>query len=179
MVVRRNFWIIVNCIIQVRLLTPTTKLLSNVMKLFMKIVTLLLPFIPTLTLLPTLFDLFKWSCQITLQQVECLWIPSHGRRKRDGGCNTAQKMKFPADLVTFTEEILNGKLHFLCIVSEKFNVYSERESSGWILLGVYGSNHPPVHSRTLLCSKYQLWVFQTKQLIAVSLKLYISWQVMS
>ena len=39
---------------------------------------------------------------------------------------TAQKMKFsikdffskcdqiPADLVTFTEEILNGKLHFLC-----------------------------------------------------------------
>ena len=25
--------------------------------------------------------------------------------------NTAQ---FPADLVTFTEEILNGKLHFLC-----------------------------------------------------------------
>ena len=22
--------------------------------------------------------------------------------------------KFPADLVTFTEEILNGKLHFLC-----------------------------------------------------------------
>ena len=28
---------------------------------------------------------------------------------------TAQKMKFPqetADLVTFTEEILNGKLHF-------------------------------------------------------------------
>ena len=28
--------------------------------------------------------------------------------------NTAQKMKFPADLVTFTEEILNGKLHFLC-----------------------------------------------------------------
>ena len=37
--------------------------------------------------------------------------------------STAQKMKFsikdffnkfPADLVTFTEEILNGKLHFLC-----------------------------------------------------------------
>ena len=31
---------------------------------------------------------------------------------------TAQKMKFSikfsADLVTFTEEILNGKLHFLC-----------------------------------------------------------------
>ena len=28
--------------------------------------------------------------------------------------NTAQKMKETADLVTFTEEILNGKLHFLC-----------------------------------------------------------------
>ena len=28
--------------------------------------------------------------------------------------STAQKMKFPADLVTFTQEILNGKLHFLC-----------------------------------------------------------------
>ena len=45
-------------------------------------------------------------------------------------CNTAQKMKFPikdffskfdqirsADLVTFTEEIFNGKLHFLCNVT--------------------------------------------------------------
>ena len=30
--------------------------------------------------------------------------------------NTAQKMKFPADLVTFTEEILNIKLHFVCSV---------------------------------------------------------------
>ena len=27
--------------------------------------------------------------------------------------------QYPADLVTFTEEILNGKLHFLCrIISE-------------------------------------------------------------
>ena len=25
-----------------------------------------------------------------------------------------ENVKFPADLVTFTEEILNGKLHFLC-----------------------------------------------------------------
>ena len=31
---------------------------------------------------------------------------------------TVQKMKFSIeDLVTFTEEILNGKLHFLCSVS--------------------------------------------------------------
>ena len=28
---------------------------------------------------------------------------------------------FPADLVAFTEEILNGKLHFLCNVKQKFN----------------------------------------------------------
>ena len=28
--------------------------------------------------------------------------------------------KFPADLVTFTEEILNGKLHFLCSVASVF-----------------------------------------------------------
>ena len=27
------------------------------------------------------------------------------------------KNKFSADLVTFTEEILNGKLHFLCSVA--------------------------------------------------------------
>ena len=27
------------------------------------------------------------------------------------------KSEKPADLVTFTEEILNGKLHFLCSVS--------------------------------------------------------------
>ena len=26
-------------------------------------------------------------------------------------------MQFPANLVTFTEEILHGKLHFLCSVS--------------------------------------------------------------
>ena len=48
---------------------------------------------------------------------------------------TAQKMKFfikdcfskilqfPADLVTFTEEILNGKLHFLCC--EWIQIWSE------------------------------------------------------
>ena len=28
-----------------------------------------------------------------------------------------QNPQFPADLVTFAEEILNGKLHFLCIVA--------------------------------------------------------------
>ena len=27
--------------------------------------------------------------------------------------------QFPADLISFTEEILNGKLHFLCIAHNK------------------------------------------------------------
>ena len=31
--------------------------------------------------------------------------------------------KFPADLVTLTEEILNGELHFLC--SELFPIFQE------------------------------------------------------
>ena len=34
--------------------------------------------------------------------------------------SVAIMVKFPADLVTFTEEILNGKLHFLC--SDKINI---------------------------------------------------------
>ena len=29
----------------------------------------------------------------------------------------SQNLPFPADLITFTEEILNGKVHFLCSVS--------------------------------------------------------------
>ena len=42
----------------------------------------------------------------------------------------AQKMKFSiketADLVTFTEEILNGKLHFLCSVTKQKSVSLSR-----------------------------------------------------
>ena len=34
-------------------------------------------------------------------------------------------LKFPADLVAFTEEILNGKLHFLFSVSQKANKYDD------------------------------------------------------
>ena len=30
---------------------------------------------------------------------------------------------FPADLVTFTEDIPNGKLHFFCAVEVKFDNY--------------------------------------------------------
>ena len=32
--------------------------------------------------------------------------------------------KLPADLITFTEEILNGKLHFLCNVVVESGVHS-------------------------------------------------------
>ena len=32
----------------------------------------------------------------------------------DVASNTVQKTQFPTNLVTFTEEILNGKFHFLC-----------------------------------------------------------------
>ena len=39
---------------------------------------------------------------------------------RKYGIPTAQKMKFPADLVTFNEEILNRKLPFLCSVRTNF-----------------------------------------------------------
>ena len=38
--------------------------------------------------------------------------------------------QFPADLVTFTEKILNGKLHFLC--SEIFYMGYEMEEGGTV-----------------------------------------------
>ena len=39
-----------------------------------------------------------------------------------------QAIKFPADLVTFPEEVLNGKLHFSCSVNDIF-AYSDNESN--------------------------------------------------
>ena len=33
--------------------------------------------------------------------------------------------QFPADLVTFTEKILNGKLHFLCSVNSRIIVFTQ------------------------------------------------------
>ena len=42
---------------------------------------------------------------------------------------TAQKMKETADLVTFTEEILNGKLHFLCNGCSKIKLPLLKEMS--------------------------------------------------
>ena len=40
-----------------------------------------------------------------------------------------QNSQFPADLVTFTEEILHGKLHFLCSVSDQFSLLDTMETS--------------------------------------------------
>ena len=50
-----------------------------------------------------------------------------------GASNTAQKMKFPADLVTFNEEILNRKLHFLCSVRTNFQ-HCLRKASFYIVM---------------------------------------------
>ena len=38
--------------------------------------------------------------------------------------------QIPADLITFTEEILNGKLHFLC------SGHTGTSKSGWVRLYV-------------------------------------------
>ena len=53
--------------------------------------------------------------------------------------STGQKMKFcikeTADLVTFTEEILNGKLHFLCsALYKKYFKTNKGQAIGFILL---------------------------------------------
>ena len=71
-------------------------------------------------------SVFDFSCS---HNKKCPYIPDHPYRMLVIGCSwsgkanallTAQKIKFcssfrqfPADLVTFTEEILNGKLYFL------------------------------------------------------------------
>ena len=39
-------------------------------------------------------------------------------------------MSHPADLVTFTGEILNGKLHFLCSVISKLDALMHKAHSG-------------------------------------------------
>ena len=36
--------------------------------------------------------------------------------------------QFPADLVTFTDEILNGKLHFFCAVHELYDISVKLQS---------------------------------------------------
>ena len=49
-----------------------------------------------------------------------------------GLASTAQKMKFfIKDSVTFTEEILNGKFHFLYSEGEKSNIKQLLHASGY------------------------------------------------
>ena len=48
-------------------------------------------------------------------------------------CYTAQKLMFPADLATFTEEVLNGKLHFLCSVKPLADLFNYFFSVGFCL----------------------------------------------
>ena len=42
--------------------------------------------------------------------------------------------QFPVDLVTFTEEILNGKLHFLCSVFSSKRQIIEAMLKAWMFL---------------------------------------------
>ena len=51
----------------------------------------------------------KWSFPLK--------ISSANVTKSTGSCGFRPQV--PADFVTFTEEILNGKLHFLCSVNDK------------------------------------------------------------
>ena len=61
-------------------------------------------------LVPDFFLFFLKKLYSRLMQVVPSLVPQH---------KTA--LQFPADLVTFTEEILYGKLHFLCSVSIYFD----------------------------------------------------------
>ena len=45
-------------------------------------------------------------------------------------------LEFPADLVTFTEDILNGKLHFLCSVGTTLGYLDDNNFSLTELLNV-------------------------------------------
>ena len=70
---------------------------------------------------------FKFPCNAILRslpgQSDILRFAMHVFKLYDysGEPNTVQKVKHEtADLVTFTEETLNGKLHFLC--SETFQI---------------------------------------------------------
>ena len=67
--------------------------------------------------------------------------------------------QFPADLVTFTEEILNGKLHFLYSVSSKFLwpiqtllADSLSELGGNLIIIVY--NHTDSHHDSIFALNY-------------------------
>ena len=42
-------------------------------------------------------------------------------------------MQFPADLVTFNEEILNGKFHFLCSGSFSAHLFALSTNMVWLL----------------------------------------------
>ena len=42
-------------------------------------------------------------------------------------------MQFPADLITFTEEILNGKFHFLCSGSFSAHLFALSPNMVWLL----------------------------------------------
>ena len=69
---------------------------------------------------------------------------------------TAQKMKFTSKyfygLVTFTEEILNGKLHLLCSVGPEYGIERGWQVSNSILFWKE-SKQQQLPQRTTTCSK--------------------------
>ena len=58
-----------------------------------------------------------WTNNLTNEAIENGYFTRTCYLKTDESC-----IQFPADLVTFIEKILNGKLHFLCSIITKFEL---------------------------------------------------------
>ena len=67
--------------------------------------------------------------------------------------------QFPVDLVTFTREIFNGKLHFLCSVSSSFS-YLNFFPGFWksYLYPIKSSNFPDLRYRKLWKTSRNKWI---------------------
>ena len=92
--------------------------------------------------------------------------------------HTAQKMKFSiedffgkcdqirsADLVTFTEEILNGKLHFLCSDGYGAGVFKLTNKAKVKANTKYSSNNFDYDSKEIFPNKFSVTIFVCKKII--------------
>ena len=76
------------------------------------------------------------------------------------------KSAVSADLVTFTEEILNGKLHFLCSVRNLSNIYGKAFLAKYLLAFFVDVCHVRKYTSTRCSVKYiQLLTIITKSSI--------------
>ena len=67
--------------------------------------------------------------------------------------------QFPSNLVTFTEEILNGKLHFLCSVYPAGPSIKQQVFDGKLLiLDTRPRAHIRAHSKINFCMNLFLWL---------------------